>query len=130
MPIRKEEHTEIRKFLESYETNRKMLSMMKYEREYFGGEERDREDCLLVPGGDEVLLRAKMFEVRRFIMGIDEPYIKLILFYHYIRALPVEKCAELLDIGRSSAFRLKRRALAYAEEKYIRKMTNEIKKVG
>ncbi|MGN1047190.1 MAG: hypothetical protein ACI4QZ_01120 [Eubacteriales bacterium] len=119
--MKENEHKEIRNFLESYETNRKMLSLMRYEKEYFGGEERDRIDCLLVPGGDEVFLRAKMYEVRRFVMSIEDSNVKLLLFYHYIRGIPVEKCAELLGIGRSSAFRLKRRALEYAEKKFFEK---------
>lgn len=130
MQIRKNEHAEIRKYLESYEINRKMLSMMKYEKEYFGGNERDREDCLLVPGGDEVLIRTKMFEVRRFIMGIEDGNIKLFLYYHYIRALPTEKCAELMEIGRSSAFRLKNRALSYAEKKCFSNICADMKNAG
>ena len=31
-----------------------------------------------------------------------------LLFYHYVKGFSVEKCAEMMDIGRTSAFRLKK----------------------
>ena len=61
--------------------------------------------------GELTLVRAKMYEVRHFIMNMENRDEKLLLYYHYIRGESVEKCAELLGISRSSGFRLKKRAL-------------------
>ena len=64
--------------------------------------------------GDGALARAKMYEIRHFILGLPNSDEKLLLYYHYIRCEPVEKCAELFGISRASAFRLKKRALIMA----------------
>lgn len=108
---------EIRKYLESYATNKKMLSMMKYEKEYFAKEDT-ASSSLFISFGDEVFIRSKMYDVRKFIMNLDDGDAKLLLFYHYIRGFSIEKCSELMDIGRTSAFRLRHRALEYASKKY------------
>lgn len=91
--------------------------MLAYEREYFGAQSQG-DGFLMLPGGDEVLLRSKMFNVRKFITTLDNNNCKLLLYYHYIRGNSVEKCAELLGISRTSGFRLKRRAIELAAEKY------------
>lgn len=91
--------------------------MLAYEREYFGAQS-EGDGFLMLPGGDEVILRSKMFNVRKFITTLDNNNCKLLLYYHYIRGNSVEKCAELLGISRTSGFRLKRRALELAAEKY------------
>lgn len=107
---------ETKKFLESYSANKKLLGMMKYEKEYFSGDRCD-DEATLIPCADEVLIKSKMFEVRRFIMNLEDGNEKLMLFYHYIRGLSVEKCAEMMDISRTSGFRLRRRAIERASRK-------------
>ena len=67
--------------------------------------------------GDRPLARARMFEIRHFIMDMPNSDETLMLYYHYVKGEPVERCGELLGISRSSAFRLKAKALALAQEK-------------
>ena len=100
-------------YLKGYAFNRRLLRLARYEKEYFG--ERDAQDGEL----GEPMARARMFAIRHFIMELPNGNEKLFLYYHYIRAESVERCAELLGIARSSGFRLKKRALlraAYAWE--------------
>lgn len=109
---------EMKKYFEGYGASKKLLRMMKYEKDFFGGENRDdSEDILLIPGGDEVMLKSKMYDIRRFIVNMDDGNEKTLLFYHYIRGFSVEKCSEMMNIGRTSAFRLKKKALLKAAEK-------------
>ena len=106
-------NTEIQKmenYLKGYMLNQKLLRLDRYERTYFGY--RDSEETI----PDTPIARAKMFEIRHFIMSLENSDEKLLLYYHYIRGETVEKCAELLGISRSSGFRLKKRALAVAVE--------------
>lgn len=105
----------VKKFLEGYGASKNILKMMEYEKEYFADESKSHaDDALIVPGGDEVLLKSKMYDVRRFILGMEDGKEKALLFYHYIRGFSVEKCSEMMGIGRTSAFRLKKKALASA----------------
>lgn len=96
-------------FLRGYRLNRKLLRLDRYEREYFKDEREDFEAFGEVP-----LARARMFEIRHFIMSLANSDEKLMLYYHYVKGESVERCAELLGISRSSGFRLKKKALALA----------------
>ena len=96
-------------YLRGYSLNQKLLRLDRYERSFFGYE--DGEDGIV---GDAALARGRMFEIRHLIMSLDNCDEKLLLYYHYIRGEGVEKCAELLGMSRSSAFRLKKYALAEA----------------
>ena len=103
---------EIRKaeqFLKGYQINRKFVRVDRYERSYMGYRELPEE----LPG-EIALARARMFEVRHFIMGLPNNDEKLLLYYHYVRGESIEKCAELLGISRASGFRMKKRALREA----------------
>lgn len=113
-----EKTKDIKNYLESYSVNRRMLQIINYEKEYFGSKS-EKGEYLMAPAGDEVFLKAKMFEVRRFVMSIEDNNCKLFLFYHYIKGESVVHCSELLGISRTSAFRLKNRALELAATKYI-----------
>ena len=103
---------EIDNYLKGYALNMKLLRLDRYERSYFGY--KDGEDSVF---NDAPLARARMFEIRHFIMEMKNSDEKLLLYYHYVRGESVEKCAELLGISRSSAFRLKKRALTLAARK-------------
>ena len=103
---------ETENFLKGYALNMKLLRLDRYERTYFGY--RDGDDGAF---NDAPLARARMFEIRHFIMEMKNSDEKLLLYYHYVRCEPVEKCAELLGISRSSGFRLKKKALALAAQK-------------
>ena len=103
--------SEAENYLKGYTLNKKLIYAERYEAE-FGGAGEDLE--LL---GDIPLARAKMFEIRHFIMELENSDEKLMLYYHYVKGEPVERCSELLGISRSSAFRLKSRALSLAQER-------------
>ena len=111
-----------RKYLSEYTVFRKLLEMNEYEKKYFGKSEKtlDREGKRYALPGSDVDIKMKMFEIRRFILSLGNCNEKLFLFYHYIHGESVEKCSELLKISRRSAFRLKRRALAFAGRKLER----------
>lgn len=109
----------VKKYLEGYGASKSILKMMEYEKEYFADKSKAHDDdALIVPGGDEVLLKSKMYDVRRFILGMEDGKEKALLFYHYIRGFSVEKCSEMMGIGRTSAFRLKKKALASAAARF------------
>lgn len=116
------EITEIQKkklaedFLKGYRLNQRLLRMEQYENKYFATKNRDIEFL-----GEMPLARARMYEIRHFVSEMKNSDEKLLLYYHYIKGESVEKCAELFGMSRSSAFRLKGRALLLAYEK----MTNK-----
>ena len=104
-------------FLKQYRHGFKMLAMNKYERDYMGPENcRDGLRC----ADEEAYIKAKMFEVKRFVTTLSSDDRKLFLYYYYIHGETIEKCAELLCVSRRTAYRLKRRALEYAAIKYKR----------
>lgn len=106
---------QIENFLAGYSMNKKMLRMAKYEREFFGGgaDGSDGMPC------EEPLAKARMYEVRHFILSLDNSDEKLFLYYHYVKGDSVERCAELLGISTRTAYRLKARALELAYRKGI-----------
>lgn len=104
-------------FLRKYRYGFKLLAMNKYERDYMGPENcRDGLSC----ADEEAYVKAKMFEVKRFVTALPSDDRKLFLYYYYIHGETVEKCGELLGVSRRTAYRLKRRALEYAAIKYKR----------
>ena len=92
--------------LENYRFGRRMLEINKYRAEYF--RDSAREDDVSC-ADDEAYIKARMFEIKRFITSLPPDDRKLFLYYHYIKCETVEKCGELLHMSRRSAFRLKRR---------------------
>ena len=103
--------TEMDNYLKGYQLNRKLLRLDRYEKEYFAPDESDFEAF-----GEAPLARARMFEIRHFIMKMQNSNEKLILYYHYVKGQPIEKCAELFGVSRSTAFRMRNRALDMAAE--------------
>lgn len=104
-----EQIRQIDDYLKGYRFQQKLLHLDRYEKEYFHPREWEAESP-----GELALARARMFEIRHFIMELSNSDEKLLLYYHYIKGEPVERCAELLGISRSSAFRLRKRALTLA----------------
>ena len=72
---------------------------------------------------EAALARAKMFDVRHFILGLGNCDEKLFLYYHYVKGESTERCSELLGLSRRSAFRLKRKALGLAYAALCEKKT-------
>ena len=96
-------------YLCSYKFCRKLINMKNYEDKYFDTLEWESESP-----AEFSLARAKMFEIRHFILDMGNSSEKLMLYYHFVRGESIERCGELLGVSRSSAFRMKKRALALA----------------
>ena len=109
--ISAEEINQIDDYFKGYLFYQKLLRLDRYEKQYFHTSEWEHE-----APGELGLARAKMFRIRHAIMAIPNCDEKLLLHYHYIKGEPVERCAELLGVSRSSAFRMKKRALVLAAE--------------
>lgn len=105
---------EMKNYLSGYKLSRDLLELEKYEREFLRSHEWTSERP-----GDLTLARAQMFEIRHFILSLPNSSEKILLYLHYIDCEPIERCGSIMSISRSSAFRLKRRALSLAcEHKY------------
>ena len=110
-------------YLLGYGLNRTLLKMDRYEREYYG-----RGDALDIEAPGEVpLARARMYEVRHFIMSLCNCDKKLFLYYRYVKSETVEHCAEMLGISRASGFRMRKRALLWAYEALYEKNDDEVR---
>ncbi len=111
-----------RRYLESYRHGARMLRADRYAREYFSDliEERDPQE----KAADELdasLIRARLCEVRGFISALEcGEDGRALLYYHYIRGIPVAECAEMLHMSRAGAFRLRRAALFEVAEKLVK----------
>ena len=114
---------EAESYLLGYGLNRTLLKMDRYEREYYG-----RGDALDIEAPGEVpLARARMYEVRHFIMSLCNCDKKLFLYYRYVKSETVEHCAEMLGISRASGFRMRKRALLWAYEALYEKNDDELR---
>ena len=107
--ISDEEIEEMRDYLSGYKLCRDLLELDKYEREFIRSYEWEGERP-----GDISLSRVKMFQIRHFILDLPNSNEKILLYLHYIDCEPIERCAGIMNISRSSAFRLKRKALELA----------------
>ena len=96
-------------YLKGYSFHEKLIAMDEYERSYFYRLQEGKDGASELP-----LARVKLFEIRHFIMGMDNSNEKLLLYYHYVKGESVERCAELLGVARCTAFRMKKRALRLA----------------
>ena len=118
--VTKQEYGEAENYLRTYGFYKKLLKLEKYEQEYFERGHLPEINVWENPSGNAVAV-AKMFEVRHFIMSMQNCDEKLMLYNIYVKGHSVERCAELMGISRSSAFRLKKRALVLAAEHYAQK---------
>ena len=105
----------VENYLNSYKFCRRMLNLKNYEQKYFDTLEWERESP-----AEFTLARAKMFEIRHFILDLPNGDEKLLLYYHFVRGETVERCGELVGVSRSSAFRMKKRGLAIAFEHSVK----------
>ena len=113
-------------YLSSYRHGARMLDCMRYGKQFMGSEVLPEDPLLYwsenysdrpdsVPDADEALIRARMFGVRQFISGLRcDSNTRMLLYWQYIRGVSVTRCAEMMDISRAGAFRLRKRALEYA----------------
>lgn len=99
-------------YLRGYTLHKRMLRLEGYEKKRALSSEWEEYSP-----GELPLARARMFEVRHTIMSLPNCDEKLILYYRYVKGEPVERCADMLGMSRSSAFRLRRRALVMIADK-------------
>jgi hypothetical protein len=100
---------EMKNYLSGYKLYRDLLELEKYEREF-----TREHDWSSERPGDLTLARVKMFEIRHFILSLPNSTEKILLYLHYIDCEPIERCGDIMAMSRSSAFRLKRKAIAFA----------------
>ncbi|MBR0449951.1 MAG: hypothetical protein IIX30_03950 [Clostridia bacterium] len=108
-PIDNEETEKMKNYLSGYKLSRDLLTLESYEREFLceHGWSSERP-------GELSLARARMFEIRNFILSLPNSTEKILLYLHYINCEPIERCASIMNLSRSSAFRLKNRAIELA----------------
>ena len=97
LSLTKEQKKQAESYMKTYKTNKKLLRMEKYHKAYMGGDNTEH----MAEAEKEMLnetpfARARMFDVRHFILSLDNGDEKLLLYYHYIKGESVERCAELL----------------------------------
>ena len=100
---------ELEEYLRGYSFHEKLIAMDEYARSYFYSPRKDGAGAGEIP-----LARVKLFEIRHFIMSMDNSDEKLLLYYHYVKGESIERCSELLGVARCTAFRMKKRALRLA----------------
>jgi hypothetical protein len=104
---------EVRVFLERYATAIRMLRLCRID-------ERERRNTpgdvtyYGQVGGTAAYWEEQLGDIRAFIESLPNESCKLLLYYHYVVGMTVERASEELDISRRNAFRLKKKALAFA----------------
>ena len=81
-----EEIEAIKEYLSGYKLSRDLLELEKYEREFL----RSRAFASERPG-DLSMARARMFEIRNFILNLPNSNEKMLLYLHYIDCEPIER---------------------------------------
>ena len=104
---------EVRLFLERYAVAVRMLRLCRIDEK-----ERNNTPGEVTyygrVGGTAEYWQNQLIEIRHFIESLPNESCKLLLYYHYVVGMTVERASEELDISRRNAFRLKKRALAFA----------------
>lgn len=113
--LAKEEKRKVENFLKGYGTNVRFINLDRYEKRYMGGGRYNlpTEDTPL----DIPIAKARMFEVRHFILELENSEEKIFLYYRYVKGETMDHCAELLGISRRTVYRLSDRAMKLAYEK-------------
>lgn len=115
---RSAKETQILSYLESYRLYRRMLDGNRHARSFFEAENKEPKHL-----ADDALLKAQMMAVRRFVMTLPDCREKMLLYYRYLFGYSVEKCAELMDVSRRTAFRIADEAIRFAAENYDERET-------
>lgn len=97
------EKIDIVTLLHSYSTCKKFLRAQEYAKEFFD------------PNGTHQVVEKELYETRMHalesVIQVLEPSDEYtILHLHYIKGVPVEKCAECMSVSRSTAYRMLKRA--------------------
>ena len=116
--VSKEEKNRVENFLNGYGMNAAYVRMDRYERQFMRDLAKNSEGDVPV---DMPLAKAKMFEVRHFILELENSDEKLFLYYRYVKRYTVERCGELFGVSRRTAYRMLDRALRLAYENGVGK---------
>lgn len=133
-----EELRKAEEYLSSYRHGVRMLDCMRYGRQFMGSEVLPEDPLLYwsenyeereseLDGADETIIRARMFGVRQFVSELKcDSNTRLLLYWHYIRGVTVTRCAEMMNISRAGAFRVRKRALECAARalRNVRKLSS------
>ena len=68
-------------------------------------------DCSDLLEGNELVWRARMYEIEKLVSSLLGARERLILYYHYLRGESVERAAELVGVSRRTGYRAYRRGL-------------------
>ena len=109
---REQSRATINRYLRDYRRTYSLMKSTALTRKYL-------DDASFNDDSAETVYRAKMFEIRAFVLSIDQTPEKMLLYYYYIKGFTLEKCAQILGISRRSVYRLKIKALDLALEKYL-----------
>ncbi len=119
---------EAKNFLCGYRMCMEMLGLNRYERHRTRCETCDEESTEALRTsllkGDEAYWQMQMYEIEALMGELKNGREKLILHYHYLRGLSVERAAALLGVSRRTGYRLHERGLcmvAYRLAKYRKK---------
>lgn len=110
--VNEKNRADINRYLRDYRRTYSMLKSSSLTRK-FSGDEAYRADA------DEAIFRSRMFEIRAFILSIEQTPEKMLLYYYYVKGFTLDKCAKILGISRRSVYRLKIKALDIALQKYL-----------
>lgn len=96
-------------FLKSYSICSTFLRSQDYSKEYFDPYDTQKRE--------KVILYTARLEAIESLISLLEPSAEYTLLHlHYIKGVPVEKCAESMCISRRTAFRMLKRAREYLYE--------------
>ena len=105
----------VENYLLNYDTYQKMICMNRYEKAYFAAIHSRATE---IAEEKEEYLRAKLYEIRAFILSLPDCNEKLFLYYYYVHGESIMRCAEMLYVSRATAYRLKKSALHTAAYYY------------
>lgn len=71
---------------------------------------------------DRVLISMRIREIEREVRALPVGRERLLLELHYFEGHSIERCAELMQVSRATAFRLRRRAFALLVENEQRRV--------
>lgn len=91
--------SELISLLKSYKAYNGFLCAQQFAKEHFNPNEN-------ITISDEAECREKMWLIEQIIKLLEPSDAYTLLHLHYIKNIPVEKCAECMNLSRSTAFRL------------------------
>ena len=60
---------------------------------------------------DETAIQAEMYSLRSFVLSVENPSERMLLYHYYIKGQTLEICAKILGVSIREIYRIKSRAL-------------------